>query len=223
MSQPPPSSDSRQSFDEFILECIKHLKVMCTKGPTFQNLIINTTGMIHALNEVLSGTSSVSKHLEIKFFQLIANLCVNNKYSQEKIWNSMSCLIVEKLSSDDVGFVNVAAMITYNVILSEAAQVDLTLIARLNINHFESFLKSPEKPLPDFIHILLEHLLCKSAAFVEIYKQLEPEQQKSALYFIHDYVEDESNEWVDFHQLLESQTYHAFIILESSTMHLSSY
>lgn len=105
----------------------------------------------------------------------------------------MNELIVEKLKCDDAGFINVAAMIIYNIVLSETTEMDLLRIAQECLKHFESFLTTPEKPLPDFVHILLESLLCKSYTSVDIYKQLEPEQQKTSLYFIHDFVSEESN------------------------------
>lgn len=174
---------------------MKYLKVMCTKGPTLQNLVVNTTGSLSALTDVTTGKfSNLSPELEIKGFQLIANLIVKNETSQDKIWNFMSDVILAKLESDDTAFVNVAAMIVYNLALSKRQQLDKHKIFKVCQDHYKSFLNQPSNQIPDFVHILLDFLLCKTSDGVEIFIKLEPGDQKTALYYIQDYVENEFNE-----------------------------
>lgn len=178
---------------ELILECIKHLKLMCSKGSSFQNLIVNTAQMIPSLlNVLLSGSKNVSRIHQLKTFQLVANICVQNQFSQGKIWGDLQDVIIARLEGDDKDFTNVAAMITYNMILSELPDVDQLQIFKISLRHFS--LATPANPLPDFIHILMDFMLCKSENCLELYKQLGPEDQKTALYYIQDYVEEETNE-----------------------------
>lgn len=182
-------------FDELILECIKHLKIMCTKGSTFQNLIVNTNGMIKALNSVISSNyPKVSHDLELKCFQLIANLCVKNEWSQRKIWASMSNAVVSKFEGADKSFVNVSAMIVYNMILSKEPQLDKQQIVRISLHHYSVFLKTPSEGFPDFVSILMDFVICKDSDVLDVYKHLDPEDQKVFLFYIHDHVENYSNE-----------------------------
>lgn len=190
----PLDEEQRKCFDELTDESVKQLKVMCTKGPSLQNLIINTNGMLLLLNEIVSGQTLVTKELEIKFFQLIANLCVGNKYSQEKIWASMSELIETKLESDDSSFVNVSAMIIYNMILNDISPIAKKSIVESCLKRYRTFLTSPNKPIPDFVHILMDYVMCKSCYSLDIYRKLSTEDQKTTLYYVVDYVEEESNE-----------------------------
>lgn len=187
--------EQKELLNELILECIKHMKIMCTKGPSLQNLIVNTTGMLSSLKDVSSGKfGNVSPILELKCFQLIANLCVKNEWSQEKIWISMSDVVMAKFESDDNSYVNVSAMVVYNMVLSKMSQLNHQQIVKISLKHFKTFLETPANSLPDFVHILMDYLICKSSEALETYKQLEPEDQKTALYYIHDHIDDETNE-----------------------------
>lgn len=185
----------KEVFGELFLECVKHLKIMCTKGSSFQNLIVNTNGMLEALKNVISSKfCNISPTHEIKCFQLIANLCVKNEWSQAKLWSSMSDLITVKFESEEKSFVNVAAMIIYNMILSKVPQVDLHKIINISLYHFSKFLKDSSESLPDFVSILMDFMICHSEEVVDIYKQLEPPNQKMFLYYVHDHVENDSSE-----------------------------
>lgn len=187
--------DQRELINELFLECIKHLKNMCTKGATLQNMIVNTTGMLQSLKDVVNGKlNEFMENLDLKCFQLVANLCVKNEWSQEKVWLTMSDVITKKFEGDDSSFVNVAAMIVYNIILGKTSHIDQHQVVITCLNHFKSFLQTPTNPLPDFVSILMDFLFCKSSDALETFIQLDPENQKTALYYIHDYIEDESNE-----------------------------
>lgn len=187
--------EQKELLNELILECIKHMKIMCTKGPSLQNLIVNTIGMLQSFKDVSVGNFAyISSILELKCFQLIANLCVKNEWSQEKIWITMSDVILAKYENGDSSFVNVSAMVIYNMVLSKMSQLDHQQIVKISLKHFKTFLENPTILLPDFVHILMDHLMCKSSLALETYKQLEPEYQKTALYYIHDHIDDETNE-----------------------------
>lgn len=187
--------DRKEPVNELVLESVKHLKSMCTKGPSLQNLIINTKGMVHVLKELISGSyADISPCLGVKSFQLVANLIVKNEWSQEKIWNSMNDVILKKLESKDSAFVNVAAMMVYNMILGKKVQIDELTVFKICLCHIKAFLKLPTNHLPDFVSILSDYLICKSSYALDIYKNLEAEEQKIALFYIHDYIENETNE-----------------------------
>lgn len=182
-------------FEELFLECIKHLKVMCTKGTSFQNLIANTNGMMQSLHKIIyNQISDFPPNLELKSFQLLANLSVNNKWSQEKIWTSMNEIIIKKFDSDDNSHANVAAMIIYNLVLSKVSQLNMQQIVEISIRHYDKFLKNTSKPLPDFIHILMEFMICKNSDILEVYHKLEPQNLKTFLYYIQDHMETDSSE-----------------------------
>lgn len=150
--------------------------------------------MQHSLKEVIAGKfANISKNIDLKCFQLIANLCVQNEFTQAKIWNLMSDVVIGKLKCDDNSFVNVAAMIIYNIILSKASDVDQREIVNISLGHYRNFIKTPSNSLPDFLHILMDFMICESENILEIYKEMEPENQKTLLYYINDHIEDDSS------------------------------
>lgn len=182
-------------FEELYIECIKHLKIMCTKGSSFQNLITNTHGMLQTLHKIINcEVTDLPQNLELKSFQLLANLCVNNKWSQEKIWTAMSDAIVTKFKSGDSSHINVGAMIVYNLMLSKVSQLDSQQIIEISLHHYANFLKDTAKPLPDFVHILLDYMICKNGDILEVYQKLGPQDAKTFLYYVHDHLEDDSSE-----------------------------
>lgn len=191
----PDISSKDVTFEELVLECIKHLKIMCTKGPSFQKLIVNTTGMLQTLRNIVSHEGDkFSSNSQLKCFQLVANLCVKNPCTQEKIWAEMNELVTSQLRNKDFQFVNVASMIVYNMILSKQPALDVGAIIKITLNLYQNFLKEPTSSLPDFLHIMMDHVICKSPGGSDVYKNLTPADQKICLYYIHDYVEEEANE-----------------------------
>jgi hypothetical protein len=188
-------ADQEEIFTELVLESVKHLKIMCTKGSSFQNLIINTKSMLQSLKEILSNQFlNVSRDIELKCFQLVANLCVKNESTLEKIHQSMFNVIMAKFEGDDNSFLNVSAMIIYNLILNKSSSLDQKHVVQMCAQHYSNVLKNPTNSLPDFVHILLEFFICKSENVVEIFEKLEPDEQKIFLYYVHDHVEVETNE-----------------------------
>ena len=181
---------------EFVLECVKYLKMMCTKGPTFQNLIINTQGMLQSLaNSTQPVDSKFPSEIKVKCFQLVANLSVNNRVNQEKIWNTLGEVIVLNLENSDPKFVNVSAMLLFNMILGQQSTItiDMIKIGKICLSQYQKFVDEAPNAVPDFLHILLDHIVCKSSSNLMIYKELESEQQKTFLYCVQDFIEDESN------------------------------
>lgn len=179
-------------IEVFFLESSKYLRLMCTKGPSFQNLIAKTDNMLAVLKNLINNSenSDVNK---LKSIQLVANLCVNNPANQKEIWKVMSELIVENFKSDNQGIVNASGMILYNIILEKSCQIDQKYIATIALEHYEKFTEKSNDSLPDFVQILLEHFICESPWIVEYFKSLKPETQKTFLYFVNDHIENESN------------------------------
>lgn len=182
-------------FNEMLLVCIKHLKTACTKGSSFQNLILNTHGMLETLREILKSDESYEKDLKLKLFQLLANISVQNEKAQRKIWTEANEQLLEKLNeSNDLGYVNVAAMMIYNMILSGIASEHKEEILKCALHQYDNLLKSQLPTLPDFVHILLDHFICTDEESIELYDKLNRELQKVFLCYVHDYVENETNE-----------------------------
>lgn len=85
-------------------------------------------------------------------------------------------------------------MIIHNMLINNVPQVDSLQVVNISLRHYASFLKDSTKSLPDFVHILLDFIICSSGETLEIYKQLEPDNQRTFLYYVHDHVENDSNE-----------------------------
>lgn len=168
---------------------------MCTKGSSFQNLIANTNDMLPALYRIInSQLPELSKTFELKCFQLLANLCVNNKWCQEKIWTLMSDAIIRHFESEECSHVNVGAMIVYNLVLNKSCHLNLKEIVKILLHHYNNFLKNTDEPLPDFAHILMDYMICKKSDILEIYQQFEVQDAKTFLYYVHDHVENDTSE-----------------------------
>lgn len=192
-------------MEESILETLKLLKTLCSRSRKFQAEIVGVPGSTNSSEvkaDVLAIIESlveghhinVSRNVQIKSFQLLANSCVDNFETQEIILSRMSELITRKLACNDKDFVNVAAMICHCMCLSDHSQLDRLDILKNSLGHFKLFLQNPSAEVPDFVHILLDHLICTSPKALGLYKQLEVEDQKAVLHYIHDYIEIESNE-----------------------------
>jgi hypothetical protein len=185
----------KEILEKLFLESISHMKIVCTKGSSLQNLIVNTHGMLKALKDTINGNIVItSEVLQVKCFQLLANLCVKNEWSLEKVWSSMSDLIITKFESDNHGIVNIAAMIIYNMVLSKVHQLNYHQVVEISLHHYNSFLKDSSRSLPDFVKILMDYTICQNPNILDIYILLEQDDQKTFLYYVHDHVEEDSNE-----------------------------
>lgn len=183
--------EGKKIFDEKSLICIKHLKLICTKGSSFQNLIAHTHGMLNALKEYLSYEEDASTKLQC--FQLLANLCVQNQKVQRLIWDSCGALIMENLNSNESKFVNIAAMIIYNIYFNKSSEIEMKKVIENCLHHYDSFLQNSTNPLPEFVHILLDHFICGTDEIGEAYEHLNSHEKKLFLFYIHDHIENESN------------------------------
>ncbi|KAG5675809.1 hypothetical protein PVAND_005681 [Polypedilum vanderplanki] len=186
---------SEETFKEISLNCIKHLKVSCTKGPSFQNLIINTNGMLESLKEMLKNEEKKFDNVKTKVFELIANLCVKNEKCQKKIWNEVNELIICELTSSNVQNVNISAMIIYNIKIGINENIEIEQALNVALDHYDNFLKN-NISMPDFLHILLDYFIC-SCDVVQSYKKLTSEKQRIFLYYVNDYIENESNQIIN--------------------------
>lgn len=180
------SSKDIEKARENLLMCIKELKVLCTKGPTFQNLIAHTNGMISSLKSILE--SSTDEELKLKSFQLVANVCVQNKKAQLKVHDELEELIAVQLGSNDTNFVNVASMIAHNMLLNKIA-IDNNRILTVCLNQSQDL----DQP-PDFLHILLDHFICSHNDIVGEYKTLDDKSKRNFLLYAHDHVTNEDAE-----------------------------
>ncbi|CAO1357812.1 unnamed protein product [Diamesa hyperborea] len=191
------SADEKELFKEFISECIKLLKMVCAKGSSFQNLIVNTSNMVETLKMILEQKFRNTLDVELKCFQLIANLCVQNKSSQDKIWTSMSDIIFKKFKSTENSYVNVSSMIIYNLVINESPHIDQKEVVKISLSHYEEFLKNSHKPLPEFVFILMDYMICLNPCILGIYKELEDKELQNFLFYVNDHLEDEASKIID--------------------------
>lgn len=179
------------NFKEHSLNCIKYLKIICSKGSSFQNLIANTNGMLESVKIILE--SGCDEEVKLRSFQLLANLCVQNERAQKKLWTELSALIMDKFNSNDTAYINVSAMIIYNILLHNLDIIDKNLVLTDSLSHYDKFLKEESPKVPDYFHILLEYFICEFNEIVVAYENLEDDLKKIFLYYLHDHVEHESN------------------------------
>jgi hypothetical protein len=178
-------------FKEHSLNCIKYLKIICSKGCSFQNLIANTNGMLESVKFILQ--SDLDEDVKLRSFQLLANLCVQNERAQKKLWTELSALIMDRFNSDDTAHINVSAMIIYNIMLHNSEIIDKNLVLTDSLSHYDKFLKEDSPKVPDYFHILLEYFICEFNEIVVAYENLDDDLKKIFLYYLHDHVEHESN------------------------------
>lgn len=179
------SSKEINKCHEILLECIKELKVICTKGSTFQNLIANTNGMLTSIKSILE--SDTDEDLKLKSFQLMANVCVQNKKVQLKVKEEAGELIIAQLSSENAKFVNVASMISHNMLLNGIFLETHKILFKC-LSQSQNF-----EPSPDFLLILLDFFICSFPEIVEEYKKLESEAKKNFLLYVNDHVAQEDS------------------------------
>lgn len=180
------SSKEIEKSRDILLSCIKELKNLCTKGSSLQNLIANTNGMIISLKSIVE--TCTDDDLKLKSFQLIANVCVQNKKVQSKVHDELGELIMKQINSEDLKFVNVASMLIHNMLLN-GISIDIQRVLNMCLNQTQNL-----DPVPDFLHILLDHFICSYKDIVGEYKTLDDEIKKNFLLYVNDHVINESNE-----------------------------
>lgn len=179
------------SEKELFNESVKYLKITCTKGTLFQNIIMNAENFLESLKTSLENEKpNVNK---LKSLQLLANLCVNNPENQNKLWMTMKDVLIENYEKGDEKTIEVTGMIIYNTILGKSCSVDERNVATISLQHYEKYLENTDNTFPDFSQILLEHFICNCKWIVEYFKKLEPANQINLLYFVNDHIENESN------------------------------
>ena len=134
-----------------------------------------------------------TSNLELQCLQLIANICVQNRKTQEKVWSLFDTFIMQILKDGDFKLVNVASMIIFNMLLCDS-EVDENEVFQILIEHIEKHLKNTEDPLPEYLGFLLDHLICDHPRIVEIYQNLSQDQQLIVLYYVLDHIKDEENQ-----------------------------
>lgn len=175
-----------ENSHEILFASIKELKVLCTKGPTFQNLIANTNGVISSLKSILE--TSTDEDLKLTSFQLIANICVQNKKVQAKVRDELGSFIMIQLNSENAKFVNIASMIAHNMLLNDSSQ-DIQRAFTTCLRQSHRF-----DPLPDFLNILLDHFICSHKDIAGEYKSLDEESKKNLLIYVNEHLVNESAE-----------------------------
>jgi len=137
--------------------------------------------------------SDVDEDVKLRSFQLLANLCVQNERAQKKLWTDLSALIMDRFNSNETAYINVSAMIIYNIMLHNLEIIDKNLVLTDSLSHYDKFLKEDSPKVPDYFHILLEYFICEFNEIVVAYENLDDDLKKIFLYYLHDHVEHESN------------------------------
>lgn len=159
---------------------IKELNVLCTKGQINQTLIASEH---ETLKKIIK--SNENQEVTIKAFQLLANICVQNSTAQKLVWDSCSDLIMLHLNSSNYKFVNVSAMILHNMLLSGTNSININLVLSSCIEQAFKL-----DPIPDFLHILLDHLICEK----NIVECIEEKDQKNFLHYVFNHVQNDTAE-----------------------------
>lgn len=179
------------NYNEFATECIKFLKVCCSKGNNYQNLMANTIDFLDlCLRPMLNGKYP---DMELKCLQLVANICVQNRKTQEKIYGLFQEEILQTLECNDYKLVNVASMIVFNMLLN-GTEVNETKIFEIVFGHIKVHLNGTEIALPEFLSFLLDHIICDHPRIVELYESSSQDQQLLVLYYILDHIKDKDNQ-----------------------------
>lgn len=174
-----------ESSETDLLNSFKELNRYCVKGNEFQNLIVNEDNFIHFLTTLIK--CHQDEVIRMKSFQLLANLCVQNKSSQCIVWNESSEIILDSLKSDNNNFVNIAAMILHNMFLNDIEKVNINNVLPICLDQAFKL-----NPIPEFLHIFLDHLICSELDIVSKYNNLE--DKKNFLHYVYDHVQNEETE-----------------------------
>lgn len=174
------------SDESELIVSMKKLNAYCAKGSPFQNLIADESAILETLTRRMNEKDC---DLKLRTFQLIANLCVQNKSVQEVVWNKTGERILEELKSNNQKYVNIAAMIIHNMILNETKIVSTLSILETSLEQTFNL-----NPLPDFLHILLDHIILTDEEIIKHYNSLDDEHKKKFLIYIHDFVQNDEAE-----------------------------
>lgn len=186
------SGDDYRLFVETCSECIKILKIACSKGPSFQNEIAANNSFMESLKTILYRNCHNALELEIKSFQLVANLCVQNNDVQQIVWSNLNEFIMQQFHAVSP-MTNVASMIVYTAVLNENPKLDTDAMFTSLRNHIEMHLKNTAEPLPEFLVILIDYQICDNPNIIQVYESWEEKGRLPLLYYILDHIKDEKN------------------------------
>lgn len=191
--------------DEVIYECCRLLRNSCALGETVQNEIASynsssTINLFQSISIVMGKQSpiSVSQKTRKMCWQLLANLCVQNEFTQHLIWQQcQNALVVEPQCACDTENARECTMILYNLFIGSClSSADAKRIVEFLLECTKTSMRSHELDNNDFYHLFMEHLVTKHRNAVPIIDKLEPEKRLYIFYYIADHMKDPSHELI---------------------------
>lgn len=199
-----PETEIHADLDNTIFECLKFLRNCCTKGESYQNHIVNSTSqpdeernvsnnLLTAINFILNDdVSSEHPHKLLArtrkmCWQLVANLIVQNSYTQQLVWLHSQQYLYLCLNQNSYENFRECTMILYNIYLGGTISEHSKQILELLLKHVHS---SNHLQQNDFFHIFLEHFISEHRRFVPIYATLDDAKRLNLLHYIADHIKD---------------------------------
>lgn len=170
------------SLSELILRLLRNI---CSKGTEFQNKITALPEIFEISTKILTDSNITEE--KVVCLQCLANMCVQNKTSQEIVWCNLKNVLLEYFGKNH-STCDIAAMIIYNMFIAGQPEVlleDEKMYKLLVLEVIDGLIKPNE-----FTFIFLEYFITEYEKFPAIYKSLDEKEKLWTLYHIADYLKE---------------------------------
>lgn len=170
------------NLSELILRLLRNI---CSKGTEFQNKITSNSEIFQISTKILSDSNITEE--KVVCLQCLANMCVQNKSSQEIVWSNLKNVLLEYFGKNH-STCDIVAMIIYNMFIAEQPEVlieDEKIYKLLVLEVIDGVVKPNE-----FMFIFLEYFITEYEKFPAIYKSLDEKEKLWTLYHISDYLKE---------------------------------
>lgn len=170
------------NLSELILRLLRNI---CSKGTEFQDKITSIPDIFQLSTKILTDSNITEE--KVVCLQCLANMCVQNKTSQEIVWSNLKNVLLEYFGNNH-STCDIVAMIIYNMFIAEQSDVLLDgekIYKLLVLEVIDGTIKPNE-----FMFIFLEYFITEYEKFPDIYKSLEEKEKLWTLYHISDYLKE---------------------------------
>lgn len=193
------------TIDDIIYDCCRILRNSCALGEQVQNQIgsfssTNEINVFSAISTILSKQSSpcVSQKSRKMCWQLVANLGVQNQFTQRLIWQEIqNSLVPVQQCVCDTDNARECTMILYNIFIGN---ILLPTDAKRIVEHLLKCNVAVERPHDldgnDFHQVFLEHLITGYRNAVPLIDKLESDKRLYLWYYVADHMKDLNHELI---------------------------
>lgn len=214
-----------EPLNRIAIKCLVMLKRFSARGELFQNAIVSRENFLERIRDILKNENGIiPENVLTNCFELLANLCVQNKSNQERIITYMQTFLLNNVSSNGM-YSNASAMILYNGFIYKSVNLPVHEILNRLLDNVEANSEA-KTDLPDHVCIMLEYLITESNEVVRGLEKIEFGKKLLLFRYLIEYMRQEDRRIHPIHpdifkHLLEEFKKKSDLILKTDNIQLN--